>query len=289
MKKQAVFAWIILLSLCSFALSRGDAATIEYKFNATTNRIAIRLSGTITSGDFQRFESTISTYKDGTIFLSSDGGLILEALAIGQLVRERNFETVVLKNRTCASSCGLIWLAGTGRTIEGNGRVGFHAAYILQKKLASESGTANALVGAYLERLGLNSEAIIFATNAAPNQMKWLSKIDASKTAISTSFVPRFGAIDKRNSRQKPNISTSTMATIPKDESHILVEKPSKIGSNVGHVGCKLHLERIVGDQQIESLANMGDVMCLEKLRYDESGSSGLISDDLEKQKSKLN
>jgi hypothetical protein len=61
-------------------------------------------------------------------------------------------------------------------------RVGFHAAY--SSETGQETGVGNALVGAYLNKIGLPYSAVIYITQAAPNSMTWLSIADAEKQGI---------------------------------------------------------------------------------------------------------
>jgi hypothetical protein len=61
-------------------------------------------------------------------------------------------------------------------------RVGFHAAY--SSETGQETGVGNALVGAYLNRIGLPYSAVIYITQAAPNSMTWLSVAEAKKRGI---------------------------------------------------------------------------------------------------------
>ena len=61
-------------------------------------------------------------------------------------------------------------------------RVGFHAAY--SSETGQETGVGNALIGAYLNKIGLPYSAVIYITQAAPNSMTWLSIADAEKQGI---------------------------------------------------------------------------------------------------------
>ena len=63
-----------------------------------------------------------------------------------------------------------------------NAEIGFHAAY--DRSTGQETGVGNALVGAYLTRIGLPYSAVIYITQAAPTSMTWLSLKDAEKEGI---------------------------------------------------------------------------------------------------------
>jgi hypothetical protein len=120
--------------------SGGQAA--EYEYEPTKEVIVFH--GTIEEGDYQRFASLVETIdpsKKIVVGLASNGGAVREALAIGTLIHDRYFATLVWQDFTCASACGLIWLAGTPRVImHPEGRVGFHAAYTTAYGVALENG-----------------------------------------------------------------------------------------------------------------------------------------------------
>jgi hypothetical protein len=63
-------------------------------------------------------------------------------------------------------------------------RVGFHAVYVDNGGQASVSSAGNALVGAYLNQLGLPASAIVYITSAPPEGMQWLSFVDAQHYGI---------------------------------------------------------------------------------------------------------
>jgi hypothetical protein len=92
--------------------------------------------------------------------------------------RARREVQFTIVNTLCASACALMWLAGNPRYIGKGAHIGFHAVYIERGGKLMESGMGNALVGAYLNQLGLSHRAIAFVTSAPPEGVEWL---DASK------------------------------------------------------------------------------------------------------------
>ena len=62
--------------------------------------------------------------------------------------------------------------------------VGFHAAYILGGAQQFESGSGNAILGAYLNQLGLSEDAILYVTKTAPTSIQWMSLRDANEQGI---------------------------------------------------------------------------------------------------------
>jgi hypothetical protein len=90
----------------------------------------ILITGTITSKDVdavQRATSKLSaTAKARIVILSSLGGEVEAAMAIGQIVRNKLFWTTVDSGSKCASSCVLILAAGVGRSADEGSVVAIH-------------------------------------------------------------------------------------------------------------------------------------------------------------------
>ncbi|MGQ0564170.1 MAG: hypothetical protein ACT4OK_03740 [Gemmobacter sp.] len=131
----------------------------------------IALSGEITRGDADRMAALLTRFPDAFVFLDSEGGLVAEALRMGNMVRESAVATAVNAGDECRSACALIWVAGRQRYLSAEGRVGAHAAYIDRGSSVETSGIGNAEIGAYLARLGLSDAAVRFFTVASPDRM----------------------------------------------------------------------------------------------------------------------
>jgi hypothetical protein len=54
----------------------------------------------------------------------------------------------------------------------------------------TESGPGNAVLGAYLDQIGLTEDAIVYITQAAPNSMKWLNMEEAAQHGIDVALLP---------------------------------------------------------------------------------------------------
>lgn len=109
----------------------------------------ITIIGDIESGDSAKFRNIAASLDKAIVVLESDGGATLEAIEIGEAIRLKGFSTLVLNDTVCASACGLIWLAGTPRTLSATAKIGFHASYTGETGRRMESGVGNALVGRY--------------------------------------------------------------------------------------------------------------------------------------------
>ena len=106
---------------------------------------------------------------------------MVAGLRIGEAIRRKKFSTIVPDGRRRASACALAWLGGVERFIGTSGKTRFHAAY---DAASDESGVGTAVVDAYLNKIGLPYEAVIYITEAASNEMTWLNMSDAAQRGI---------------------------------------------------------------------------------------------------------
>jgi ATP-dependent protease ClpP protease subunit len=147
----------------------------------------IHLVGQINSNDFEVFKVKAGQMGKGAVILDSPGGSLLAALQIGEMIRLRGWSTYVVGE--CSSACAMIWLGGVQRYMTPTAKIGFHAASVN----GQEKGMGNALVGAYLNRIGLGYEAVIFATTASPDDITYLTPDDAKRVGIEVSVVSSIG------------------------------------------------------------------------------------------------
>jgi hypothetical protein len=98
------------------------------------------------------------------------------------LIRLKGFATLVPDTSTCASACAIAWLGGAKRLAGHHASIGFHAAS--QGRGGPETGLGNALLGAYLNQIGLPDTAIVFITVASPQSMMYLDFETARKIGI---------------------------------------------------------------------------------------------------------
>src|SRR5262249_6723231 len=120
--------------------------------------------------------------KQVIVTLMSYGGRADAALQIGDWIRKRGMSTFVPSDRTCASACALIWLAGVPRTVGNTPQIGFHAIY--DPTTRRETGSGNAVVGAYLRALGVGYKAIVFMTGKGPTTVEWLTPDRAKEHGV---------------------------------------------------------------------------------------------------------
>lgn len=177
-----VRAFFLFFSLCLAASVQ--AATISALPGNDPSEGTILVEGELTSQDIDTFRTKASLFSKAIVVLRSDGGAVVAGVEIGKIIRFRNFATWVPSGVICASACGIAWLGGSPRVMGKKALVGFHAAYRFEGGRPTESGAANAVVGAYFAKLGLPDRAIIYLTSQRPSSMTWLTAPDAKALGI---------------------------------------------------------------------------------------------------------
>lgn len=172
-----------LAALVITAVAPATAANITVKKNPQQQgNYWVFIEGDIVIGDHDKFVAVTKNIPVGraAVMLTSDGGALYDGLDIGVEIKNKRFNTRA--NGTCASVCGLIWLAGVTRFADVNARIGFHGAYNTETGIAVSGG--NAIAGAYLSRLGLDYKAIYTLTRALSDDMVWINGKLANELGI---------------------------------------------------------------------------------------------------------
>ena len=161
------------------ACGAASAATITIETVPTQagTLTVIAIEGDLVPGDDKRFVDIALTANSAAVVLNSMGGSMLAGIEIGKAIRLKHFGTYVPDDLVCASACALAWLGGVPRMMSERSQIGFHATSID----GAVSGAGNALVGAYLNQLGISSAAIAYMTEAPPDQLHWLTLADARR------------------------------------------------------------------------------------------------------------
>jgi hypothetical protein len=181
------------LTFAATTLTSLPAPAADILLETRADKTVVGISGKIEAGDDLKFTRVVNALPSGTnvvlVMLESPGGELTAGLNIGVTIRKRGYTTGVSTH--CASMCALIWLAGTPRYFGEGAEIGFHAAYTTDTEgNTPESGQGNALVGAYLAHLGLSYDAIAFLTEAPPDDLNYLTPVEARRLGISIIFKP---------------------------------------------------------------------------------------------------
>jgi hypothetical protein len=186
-KSLSVFVIAIPTAWLLWGITSSRAANISVRpltGDANTAHALVLVEGDLSSGDDKIFRSRVGALTKALVAFTSDGGSLLAGIEIGKVIRLKSFATVVVNGKRCASACALAWLGGTPRYMATNSFIGFHAAYVEKEGRAAETGVGNALLGSYLNQIGLSESAVIYITIRAPNEMNWLTLREAERNGI---------------------------------------------------------------------------------------------------------
>lgn len=135
----------------------------------------LTLTGTIDPGAAARFASEIAARGEyvQTVQLDSPGGAVRDALAIGELIHDKGLATQVLAGALCASSCPIIFAAGTTRSASPASAIGVHQLYATA--LAGAAPDALRMAGAAMSDAQATTAEIITAlTRSGVDPALWL-------------------------------------------------------------------------------------------------------------------
>jgi hypothetical protein len=163
-----------------------SAATIDIETTTIDGqRVSfITVEGELKPGDEARFVDLAIGLPGGAVLFNSPGGDLNAGIEIGKAIRLKGFATMAIDAYSCASACALAWLGGMTRFMGEDYAIGFHAVYLASDPNRQADSVGNALVGAYLNQLGMTPQAIAYMTEVQPNGMRWMSFEDAQAVAI---------------------------------------------------------------------------------------------------------
>lgn len=169
--------------------------------DASGDRCMIALQGHIGSDTTRQFAKVVERAKargckSPIVSLESGGGAVDDGIALGREMYLEGYSTAV--NRSCASSCGLVFMGGRERILIGaQARIGLHQAATVRKEPgvdSSRSCQTDRFAGVYKQiRLFLRmvladqSDAVFERIMATPcTSMEWVSGRSALEMGIAT-------------------------------------------------------------------------------------------------------
>jgi len=177
---------LFIFFLCLFGIC-SHAAEFSIQKGTDGKPDLIAMTGEIFKGDEIKFR-VISAASDAAIVsLDSPGGDLYPALTIGKLIHAMGYYTNVSKGAECNSSCALIWLAGQYKYLAKDSAIGFHEIIDCAptKDAVRKMQRAYALVGAYLQSLGIREGAIYLMLDFSEKPVNWLTWSNARLFGIS--------------------------------------------------------------------------------------------------------
>jgi hypothetical protein len=250
---------VALLISVSIAASPVSAADIVVA-PIDDHLFAISIIGNISDGDGNLFREKTKQIGQAVVFLKSPGGDLASGLSIGEQIRAKHFSTSVSFDNICASACALAWLSGVKRTISPRAKVGFHAAYTVDNGVASETAPGNAMVGAYLDRLGISYKGIYSLTSADPDDMHWINLKDEETTGISWEILDVGDGMRNSPSLSAAALILLTNLSAPSAYSAEPLSRAVQQGYDKGFHDCARALDRLVKfiHQDDSKYANFG-------------------------------
>jgi hypothetical protein len=160
----------------------------------------LQLSGTFDVGAADRVAAEIAAHGEyvKTVALDSPGGAVAEALAIGQLIRDKGYATSVAAGALCASSCPLVFAGGRERLATAASAIGVHQIFaaapvgsvLTQLQAAgnamAEAQALTARISRYLAKMGVNEEVWLRALDTPPDKLNYFSPDDLTRLNLAT-------------------------------------------------------------------------------------------------------
>jgi hypothetical protein len=171
-----------------YEIVSGDAHVGPHEFHVLANGQTLEFSGGITFGvtqELERFLNAMASVR--TVRLNSNGGRILEAQKMSDLISSRNLATFVA--RDCLSACTIVFLGGKERFMLPTARLGFHQP-AFRGMTASDRRAAIATEQQRLrQRFGLSAAFAARANSASPGDMWYPDKDELMRERVVTRLV----------------------------------------------------------------------------------------------------
>lgn len=174
MRNQIVplFLTAVLLAV-SLSYASEAAQTQSKRVTAGQNQqAAVVLTGTIGPGAYKQFLQRSSRPKAAYVVLDGPGGVLGQALLIGDEIRKRGLSTVIRQNGRCIAACAVVFLSGRTKYMGKDAGVGIIAATTRDGKV-SPAGTA--VLAAYLRSVGVPERAVRVMSVTPPSIIYWLT------------------------------------------------------------------------------------------------------------------
>jgi hypothetical protein len=159
-------------------------------------------TGTITPGLSEAFAAEVAKRGDyiKTVVLSSPGGSVTDALAMGRLIREKKFATEVEAGKYCASSCPLLFAGGVERRAGDKAAIGVHQVAALSSTGAvprdqmDVAQRISARCQRYLGDMGINLQVWVHAMETPhdrlfifkPDELRSLNIVTSGATPVAS-------------------------------------------------------------------------------------------------------
>lgn len=143
----------------------------------------LQLRGAIGADTGSQFAAEIERISEyvTTVSLDSPGGELESALAMGRLIRENGFETIVAEGALCGSACPLVFAGGTERRVDENAAFGLHQIYSVDARPTSPAAamagaqSTTARINRYLIEMGIDPAVWLYALETPPARLYYMN------------------------------------------------------------------------------------------------------------------
>jgi hypothetical protein len=149
--------------------------------------------GTITPGTKDAFAAEVA--KRGsyvkTVVLQSPGGSVSDALAMGRLIRQKNFATEVEPGKYCASSCPLVFAGGVTRRAGEKAAIGVHQVASMTDGLSGaalmkSAQSISAECQKYLREMGIDLAVWVHAMETPHDELYYFKPAELTELKLAT-------------------------------------------------------------------------------------------------------
>lgn len=148
--------------------------------------------GSIEAGSAARLERFLAGEGEevAALYLFSTGGLVVEAMEMGRLLRAAEMPTRLSATGFCFSSCPLVFAGGSERSAAETGLLGLHQAYasdptrLTVPAAFSSSQVLTGEIWDYLAEMGVDPAVWRHALATAPDEIYLLTPEELSETGF---------------------------------------------------------------------------------------------------------
>lgn len=159
---------------------------------------ALRISGEIVAGDYNRFADNLKKAEAiapvRRLYLNSIGGQLLAAFAMTDLIHQNvpGVETIVEPNQMCNSACVMVLAVGSQKYVSRRAAVVIHRAYDPQTKKSDVVATRQ--LGEFMMAKGMPPRILETMVGLRPREKIQITRTNAKKLGFE-SFTFYKGAI----------------------------------------------------------------------------------------------
>jgi len=177
------FVTAAILAVLSIAApnSAESASTRSRSAGSNGDQVVLVMTGVIGPGSYRQFRRAVSRGKPDLIVLDGPGGILDEAIMIGDEIRRRGLATLVDADGFCASACAVVFLSGRTKYMGRGAHVGLHAASYLDGRADAQATT---MMASYLRQVGVPRSILRRMAATAPDDISWLTKAEQKALRI---------------------------------------------------------------------------------------------------------